>query len=126
MEANGPNRKRQRRRTRQERRQIVEETLQPGASVAVVARRHGVNANQVFAWRKLYREGQLEDGETASEALVPVAITESTPAAPRRVRSAHSRKTTGTIDIDLGHARVRIQGRVDPACVRAALEGLVR
>jgi transposase len=34
--------------------------LQPGASVAVVARRHDVNANQVFHWRKLYREGRLD------------------------------------------------------------------
>jgi hypothetical protein len=34
---------------------VVEETLQPGGSVAVIARQHGVNANQVFYWRKLYR-----------------------------------------------------------------------
>ena len=33
---------------------------------------------------------------------------------------------SGTIDIDLGHARVRIEGPVDPDCVRAALEGLIR
>ena len=32
---------------------MVEETLGPGASVAVIARRRGVNANQVFHWRKL-------------------------------------------------------------------------
>ena len=38
-------------------RAIVEETLQPGASVAQIARKHGVNANQVFLWRKTYREG---------------------------------------------------------------------
>jgi transposase len=44
-------------RSKRDRRQIVEETLQPGASVAVIARRHDVNANQVFHWRKLYREG---------------------------------------------------------------------
>ena len=53
-----PNKK-QRRRTIKERRDIVEETLVPGASVARVARRHEVNANQVFYWRKLYREGRL-------------------------------------------------------------------
>jgi transposase len=47
-------------RSKQERRRIVEETLEPGASVAVIARQHGVNANQVFYWRKLYREGRLE------------------------------------------------------------------
>ncbi|HEY6264680.1 MAG TPA: transposase, partial [Candidatus Acidoferrum sp.] len=45
-------------RTKAERRAIVEETLVPGASVSRVARRHDVNANQVFRWRKLYSEGQ--------------------------------------------------------------------
>lgn len=38
----------------------MEETLLPEASVAVIARRHGVNANQVFHWRRLYREGRLD------------------------------------------------------------------
>jgi transposase len=40
--------------------QIVEETLAPGASVARVARAHGVNANQVFAWRRQYQRGPLK------------------------------------------------------------------
>ena len=46
-----------RKRSKAERRQIVEETLKPGISVARVAQAHGVNANQIFQWRKLYREG---------------------------------------------------------------------
>ena len=62
-------------RSKEERRQIVEETLQPGASVAVIARQHGVNANQVFHWRKLYREGRLELGPAEAQ-LVPVRISE--------------------------------------------------
>ena len=66
---------RRRYRSKQERRQVVEETLQPGASVAVIARRHGVNANQVFHWRKLYREGML-DGKAAAAQLVPVRVAE--------------------------------------------------
>jgi transposase len=70
----GPKGKRQYR-SREERRQIVEETLQPGASVAVIARQHGVNANQVFHWRKLYREGRLELKHAAAE-LLPVRIAE--------------------------------------------------
>src|SRR5215470_738823 len=61
--------KKQRRRTIKERRDIVEETLVPGASVVRVARRHEVNANQVFYWRKLYREGQL--GITIATPLLP-------------------------------------------------------
>ena len=60
MEANRTERKKQRRRSKQEERQVVEESLEAGTSVVLVARAHGVNANQVSAWRKLYREGKLE------------------------------------------------------------------
>jgi transposase-like protein len=43
-----------------EKRRIVEETLAPEASVAVIARRPGVNASLVFHWRKLHQAGLLE------------------------------------------------------------------
>ena len=60
-----------RRRSVAEKRRIVEQTLEPDASVAKVARAHGVNANQVFAWRRQYRQGLLgENSETAN--LLPV------------------------------------------------------
>jgi len=115
-------------RSKEERRRIVEETLQQGASVSVVARAHDVNANQLFKWRKQYREGRL-DPDSTSSTLLPVKIADSLPAirsassAPRRGGQA---KRAGVIDIDLGHARMRIEGNADPACVRAALEGLMR
>jgi transposase len=102
----------------------VEETLKPGASVSLVARAHDVNANQVFQWRKQYREGRLEV-EQSSGTLLPVKLA----AAVEKLRSARheaKRKRTGIIDIELGHARVRIEGGADPDCVRAALEGLIR
>ena len=63
---------REQRRTKAERRAIVEETLVPGAAVSRVARRHDVNANQVFHWRKLYQEGRL--GTTGNFLPVRVAI----------------------------------------------------
>src|SRR5439155_15897446 len=68
-------------RSKQERRQIVEETLKPGASVSLVARAHDVNANQVFKWRKLYREGRLDIAPTSStpSTLLPVKICDSLP-----------------------------------------------
>jgi transposase len=108
-------------RSKQERRQIVEETLKPGASVALVARTHGVNANQLFAWRRMYRGGQLESGTSAS--LLPVQISDAMPASSQRKSKSMRR---GVIDIDLGHARVRIEGVADPECVRAALQSLLR
>lgn len=125
METNSRDRKNQHRRSKQERRQIVEETFEPGASVSRVARAHGVNANQVFAWRKLYREGRLEV-KGGPNPLLPVQITNSINGQRRGSKSPARRVEPGTIDIDVGHARVRIQGAADPACVRAALEGLVR
>jgi len=45
---------------------IVEETVVPGASVSMVARRHDVNANLVFEWRKWYRRGTLANRNKAS------------------------------------------------------------
>jgi len=50
-----------RKRSALERLRIVEETLAPGASVACIACSHGINANQVFAWRKLHLAGKLVD-----------------------------------------------------------------
>jgi transposase len=100
----------------------VEETLKPGASVSQVARAFDINANQLFTWRRLYREGRLEvPAET--KALVPVKITDTV--ATRKIKSTGESKP-GVIDIDLGHARVRVEGAADPECVRAAVEGLVR
>jgi transposase len=93
----------QRSRSRQERREIVEETLQPGASVAVIARQHDVNANQVFHWRKLYREGRLE--VTASSAqLLPVRVTEVV-----QPEQPPAELPMGSIVVELGRARIRIE-----------------
>ena len=112
-------------RSRLERRQIVEETLRPGASVSVIARAYDVNTNQVFKWRKQYRDGRLE--APTSSTLLPVTISDNTITKHQRVvRPAAKSKRSGIIDIDLGHARVRIEGTADPDCVRAVLEGLVR
>src|SRR6266436_1308289 len=69
-----PNRITRRRRSVEEKRRIVEETLEAGASAARVARRHAVNANQVFYWRKKYREGRLSKGRSSN--LLPVAVSE--------------------------------------------------
>ena len=49
-------RRRRRRWSEARKRQIVTESYQPGVSVSVVARRHDVNANMVFSWRRQYRE----------------------------------------------------------------------
>jgi transposase-like protein len=68
------------RRSIAEKRRIVEETLVEGASVARVARAHGINANQVFGWRRLYQAGRLGERKPAMK-LLPVRVNESVPEA---------------------------------------------
>jgi transposase len=106
-------------RSKEERRQIVEETLQPGASVAVIARQHGVNANQVFHWRKLYREGRL-DLRPAAE-LLPVRIAEMVGVEP-----PSGKLYPGVIVVEFGRARIRIEGAVDADNLRLVLERVGR
>ncbi len=61
-----------RRRSVEEKLAIVRETFEPGATVSGVARRHQMNANQVFAWRKLYQNGSLS-AVSAGEQVVPAS-----------------------------------------------------
>jgi transposase len=62
------------RRTMAEKRRIVELTLAPGASLARIAQAEGVNANQIFQWRRAYRSGSLEACSEGSTALLPVVV----------------------------------------------------
>ena len=64
------------RRSAAEKRLIVEQALEPGASVARVARAHGLNANVVFNWRRLYREGKFATEPAQAMKLLPVSIAE--------------------------------------------------
>jgi transposase len=113
------------RRSIAEKRRIVEETLAAGASVAKVARTHGVNANQVFGWRRLYLAGRLGEPKPGIK-LLPVRVSESQ-AAPvvveHRVADSFPSQA-GTIHIELRQAQVRIEGNVDPSLVRVLLECL--
>jgi len=113
------------RRSIAEKRRIVEETLVEGASVARVARAHGVNANQVFGWRRLYLAGRLGD-PTPGMKLLPVRVSESVPASLPMERSSidFAKLQPSTIHIELRQAQVRIEGSADPALVRVLLECL--
>ena len=63
--------RRRRRWSEAQKRQIVAETHEPGVSVPMVAQRYNVNANQVFAWRRLFREPARDTG---IDGFVPVVV----------------------------------------------------
>jgi transposase len=108
----------------EEKSRIVEETLVPGASVARVARAHGVNANQVFGWRQLYRQGRLERKERETPSLLPVRVTGAAMDAAR-LGTATRRALPGVIHVELPKGQLRIAGRVDAEALRLVLEKLL-
>lgn len=66
----GPERRR--RRTAAEKLALIAETMEPGMTVSLVARRHGIAPNQLFAWRRLANEGALT-ATSAEEPVVPAS-----------------------------------------------------
>ena len=104
----------------EEKRRIVAETLQPGASVSVVARRHDVNANMLFTWRRSLG-GADSSASAGVMTLVPAAITgEPTPSLPL-VPSA----TAGWMEIVLTSGdRVLVGADVDSAALARVVKAL--
>jgi transposase len=93
-------------------RQMVAETQVPGASVSVVARRHDVNSNQLFRWRRQV----LPKAVVESGAMVPVAVA-ADEGRPRRT------DRDGVIEIAFGcGARVRLRGEVSSETLRQVVE----
>ena len=104
-----------------EKRQIVQLTLEPGASVAEVARAHGVNANQVFKWRRAFERGELTESSTA---LIPVTVTRANESAGD-AEEVPQASCGGAIHIELpGRAAISVESGAEPSLVRLILESL--
>ncbi len=103
-------------------RALVALSLQPGASVARIARAHGVNANQVFSWRRLHSLGRLgEQALPRGDGLLPVVLT---PTASAPINTAND--ASGTIVLEIGQVCVRIEGRADASTLAQVLERVLR
>jgi transposase len=102
--------------------QIVQLTLKPGASVAQVAQAHGVNANQVFKWRRAFERGEVPE---PSVALVPVTV--DSPGNESRETEEVAKPAAGAIHIELpGRAMISVESGADSSLVRSILESLCR
>jgi transposase len=102
-------------------REIVAATFAPGASVSVVARRYDVNANQVFSWRRRFRDVPPAAAVKAASRLVPVMVTPEPGAVARQPSVARE-----TIEIEVGDYRVRVGSAVDAQALRRVLDVLER
>jgi transposase len=111
-------------------RSVVEQTFEPGASVARVARDNNINANQVWAWRKLYAQGLLiEDAQTQTMLPVVVDVQSDRPAAraPEATNApAPLEAAKGSIQLQHGNTSVRIEGVPDTTILRLVLERILR
>ena len=102
-------------------REIVAATFAPGSSVSIVARQYDVNANQVFSWRKCYREEPCPLAAPPSPQLIPLTITAEKDAA------AAPMAVSEKIEIDVGGKyRVHIGGGFDKQALRRVLDVLER
>ncbi len=102
---------------------VVQESLQPGASVSRIARLHNLNANQVFAWRKAYRAGALCDAQ--STALLPVRVDGvNLPDVNQGSATSMLPVTAGRIELVRRGTILRIDGCADPDTLRLILAHL--
>jgi transposase len=143
---------RRRRWSREDKARVVVESLTGGVSVSEVARRHGLSPQQLFAWRREARTLRHEGGSPApgpaanpaprprrgkgrpkptpeicddAPAFAPVVISASARSSPSR-SSQPSSVASGTIEIAIGDAVVRVIGRVETDALVAVLRALRR
>ncbi len=102
-----------------EKRRIVEQVLESGASVAAIARQHGINDNLIFNWRKLYLAGRMGEMSLKTGQLLPVKIADPHSVAPR------GGSDSGSISIKVGRTRIRVEGKADVNALAVVLERLL-
>jgi transposase len=119
---------------------VLNETFEPGASVAAVALRHKMNTNVVFRWRKEFREGRLDglkglDLKNLVPAFAPVHIVSDAAAMPpppvpdasaqTKVESPQPRSRPGIMHLTVpGGFTLRIEGDVDDAALRRVIRAV--
>ncbi len=107
-------------------RELVERSLQPGASVSGIALENGINANVLFRWRREHLRATtgVREHSTAQAVLLPVKLAAQAASSEQQALSLRSPMAAGVIEIDIGAAHVRLRGMVDEANVRCVLRAL--
>jgi transposase len=129
---------RRRRWSEEEKLQLVAEACRPGHSVSQVARQRGINASQLFAWRRqALANGLITDNRSAPSSppaltFAPVEIAEEAATADagehaRPARRRRGTRTPTTIEIELKSGdRVRVEGCADAGLVARIVSALRR
>ena len=116
---------------------LVEQSLQPGASVAVIARHNGINANLLFKWRRDHVRKTIAASipkAATPTVLLPVDVEpvsrvgarsalEPTPTA-EAVPGSRATARGGVIEVEIAGALLRLRGAVDEAVLSSVVRAL--
>jgi transposase len=114
-------RKRRRDWTVDEKAEILSACLAPGSKIAEVARRYGVSRGLLWTWR---RQAMNDLAAETAARFVPLRIegeADEVPAVVSTPPSSGRDQAAGSIEIEIGRARVRVEGAVDPEVLRQVL-----
>ena len=104
---------RRRRWSDEDKARIVAESLDPATTSSAVARRYGLHASQLFAWRQQLQRSAAATAVLGEQEFVPVLLAEDGPAPA---------EPAGRMEIALGPVIVRVGADVDAAALRRVLE----
>ena len=107
---------------------MVARSLQPGVPVAAIAMDSGIDANLLFGGRRKHLNVLSQTEAAAPRPSAAVLLPVSIEAGPREIHcgppAQPARFSSGTIEIEIGGARVRLRGPVDDASLRSVLTAL--
>ncbi len=109
--------------------ELIAQSLVPGASVAGIAMKAGINANLLFKWRREHVRAMAVSAATAA-TLLPVCVipetgSPSTVKPPVRVGPAINRSSPpGVIEVEIAGAQLRLRGAVDETALSSVLRAL--
>jgi transposase len=122
-------------------RRLAEQTFEPGASVALIARQNDINANLLFKWRQNYLDGDYgvpnagivhKMAQPQSPFFLPAAVIADSPATIEEAPSASPAsapsqdRRTGYCEVDFGHARLKVLGDISAAMLSTVIGELLR
>ena len=109
--------------------ELIAQSLVPGASVAGIAMKGGINANLLFKWRREHVKAMASCAPTAATLLPVCVIPESAslstaqPTAPGEP-AIHRSPRPGVIEVEIAGAQLRLRGAVDEALLGSVLRAL--
>ncbi|HBM0098451.1 TPA: transposase, partial [Salmonella enterica subsp. enterica serovar Blitta] len=108
---------------------LVEQSLQPGACVAQIARENGINDNLLFNWRHQYRKGALLPSRKNSPALLPVMLTperDNKIPAPVQVEQINTPSDSLCCELVLPAGTLRLKGELTAVLLQTLIREMKR